>query len=226
LGIKLLALTDIHGKISSLTGILGSVLPSHRIDLITISGDISHFGDGAEVERILGHVDQTGIPYCYILGNCDPPDKKGGVNARGKCVQDACASFDGINVAGSGGSMPTPFGTPFEVAEDEIVGNLLRNISRCPSLPPLGALMLISHNPPFGGTFDRTSFGQHVGSRRLKDLILEISPALVQCGHIHEGAGVERMGKSLVFNPGPAMKGRYAIAEIGGGVPNVKLGTA
>jgi len=67
-------------------------------------------------------------------------------------------------------------------------------------------------------------FGQHVGSKRLNDLILEHSPALVQCGHIHEGAGVERIGRSVIFNPGPTMKGRYAIAEIGGRDANVTLG--
>ena len=222
---KLLALSDIHGKISGLTRIFDSVLPSHKVDLITVSGDVSHFGNSAEVERILGLVDHTGVPYFYILGNCDPPESKGGVNVKGKCLQNACATFHGIQFAGSGGSSPTPFSTPFEASEDEIAGNILRGRSNCAATPS-EPLVLILHNPPIGEVIDRTAFGRHVGSKRLRDLVLELSPVLVQCGHIHEGAGIERIGKSLVFNPGPAMKGKYAIAEIEGGVASAALGTA
>jgi Icc-related predicted phosphoesterase len=223
MGIRMLALSDIHGKISSLSGIMAAVLPSQKIDLITISGDISNFGTELDLRQILGVVEKSGIPFCYILGNCDPPEHRDGVGVKGKCLQSSCTDLPGLRIVGAGASTATPFGTPFEMSEDEIADTLLRNRAHC-TAPEPEALMFMVHNPPAGSTIDRTMFGQHVGSRRLKDLILEHSPTLVQCGHIHEGTGIEQIGRSVAFNPGPAMKGRYAIVEIGGREANVTLG--
>ena len=44
---KLLALSDIHGKVSSLTSILAKVQPE-RPDLVVVSGDITHFATQAD----------------------------------------------------------------------------------------------------------------------------------------------------------------------------------
>ncbi len=129
-----------------------------------------------------------------------------------------------IVLTGAGGSTPTPFGTTFERDEDEIIGRIRANLGSC----SYGAdrLYLLVHNPPYGTSLDRTSFGRHVGSRRLRDLIMAISPAAVQCGHIHEGAGVERIGETVVFNPGPAMRGSYALVEVDAGGVSVSIDRA
>jgi len=223
--LKILAITDIHDKASSLTSILDSVLREKQVDLITVSGDVSNFGSGEDVARILRLIEKTGIPFCYILGNCDPIEFRNGVNVGGKCLESKCGTFLGINIIGSGGATPTPFGTPFEVSEDEIVGNVARSISECRGSGCTGLVMLLIHNPPRGEVVDRLRTGLHAGSKRLRDLILKSSPLLVQCGHIHEAPGVERIGRSVVFNPGPAFRGRYALVEIEGENANVALGT-
>jgi len=54
-----------------------------------------------------------------------------------------------------------------------------------------------------------------VGSSALRAFIDQRQPALVFCGHIHEGRGIERLGKTLVANCGTAYEGCYASAEIG-----------
>ena len=223
--LKILALTDIHDKVSSLTSILDSVLKARQIDLITVSGDVSNFGSGEDVERVLHLIEMTGVPFCYILGNCDPIEFRNGVNVGGKCLESKCGTFSGINIIGSGGATPTPFGTPFEVSEDEIVENVARSISECCGSGCTGPVMLLIHNPPRGEVVDMLRTGLHTGSKKLRDLILQSSPLLVQCGHIHEAPGVERIGRSVVFNPGPVFRGRYALAEIEGESVNVVLGT-
>ena len=223
--LKILALTDIHDKVSSLTSILDSVLKARQIDLITVSGDVSNFGSGEDVERVLHLIEMTGVPFCYILGNCDPIEFRNGVNVGGKCLESKCGTFSGINIIGSGGATPTPFGTPFEVSEDEIVENVARSISECCGSGCTGPVMLLIHNPQRGEVVDRLRTGLHTGSKKLRDLILQSSPLLVQCGHIHEAPGVERIGRSVVFNPGPVFRGRYALAEIEGESVNVVLGT-
>lgn len=223
--IKILALTDIHDKVSLLTSILDSVLKEKEVDLITVSGDVSDFGGGEDVERVLRIIERTDIPFCYILGNCDPMESRKGVKVGGRCMESACYTFSGIKIIGAGGATPTPFGTPFEVSEDEIVGNIARVISECCGSDCTEPVMLLIHNPPRGEVVDRLRTGLHAGSKKLRDLILQSSPFLVQCGHIHEAPGVERIGRSTVFNPGPAFRGRYAIVGIEGESVNVALGT-
>uniref|UniRef100_A0A7C3J1L1 YfcE family phosphodiesterase n=1 Tax=Candidatus Methanomethylicus mesodigestus TaxID=1867258 RepID=A0A7C3J1L1_9CREN len=219
---RILAISDIHAKVSSLKEILASALPL-SLDAITISGDISHFGDASEVERVLAEVEGAGVPFFYVLGNCDPPESRRGVRSAGKCVEASCSSIDDLAVAGAGGSTPTPFSTLFEVSEDELVSSVASAIPSC-SRDSRGALMLLVHNPPYGQVVDRTRIGWHVGSKKLGRLISEASPLVAQCGHIHEAAGTEVIGSTLVVNPGPAFKGSYAIIEIGEGKADARLG--
>jgi Icc-related predicted phosphoesterase len=43
-----------------------------------------------------------------------------------------------------------------------------------------------------------------VGSTAVRDAILEYQPLLTLHGHIHESRGVQRLGKTVVINPGSA----------------------
>ncbi len=213
--VKFLALSDIHGKLSSLQSILEKALGAHTIDAITVSGDISHYGDRDEVRHILDALGSPGLRVFFVLGNCDPPEASGLSTGTAIPLETKCETCGGLMLTGAGGSTPTPFGTTFEREEEEIVGRIRENLGSCNS--ESGRLYLLVHNPPYGTSLDRTSFGRHVGSRRLRELIETISPAAVQCGHIHEAAGVERIGATVVFNPGPAMKGNYALVEVDSG---------
>lgn len=218
---RILAISDIHAKVSSLKEILASTSPL-SLDAITISGDISHFGDASEVERVLAEVEGAGLPFFYVLGNCDPPGSRRGVRSAGKCVEASCPSVGDLAIVGAGGSTPTPFSTLFEITEDELVSSVASAITSCQG----GAVMLLVHNPPYGQVVDRTRIGWHVGSKKLGSLIAEASPLVAQCGHIHEAAGTEIIGKTLVVNPGPAFKGSYAIIEIEEGKAYARLGRA
>jgi hypothetical protein len=212
--VSLLSLSDIHGKVSVLNTILEKVQGTRRPDIIAISGDISDFGNGDEVKRVLRAVEAVGIPFCYVLGNCDPVEYRMGVDVNGTCLESNCLISNGLVLTGAGGATPTPFDTPFEVEESELVAKIAGNRSACQRMGCNAPLIMVLHNPPRGEVVDRTRTGLHVGSQKLRDLILETSPLLVQCGHIHEARGTERIGTTTIFNPGPAQRGSYALVEI------------
>jgi Icc-related predicted phosphoesterase len=74
--------------------------------------------------------------------------------------------------------------------------------------------ILLTHNPPFASIVDLTRYKIHVGSKKLREFVLQYSPKIYQCGHIHEARGKEIIGNTLVFNPGPVMRGYYAIIDL------------
>jgi Icc-related predicted phosphoesterase len=59
--------------------------------------------------------------------------------------------------------------------------------------------ILVTHEPPYG-TLDRVWAGRHAGSREILALVTRLRPRALACGHIHESAGVERLGDTLVVN--------------------------
>lgn len=223
MAIRFLALSDIHGKASSLEAIMDRASLIGKIDAITVSGDISHYGDPNEVERMIALLAGFGVPVFFVLGNCDPREAEAlDISQRNAFhLERCCKEYLGLSMTGAGGSTPTPFGTTFEREESDLMARIRGNLALC-SREGM-RLMLLVHNPPQGEVVDRTSFGRHVGSRQLRELIMEASPVVVQCGHIHEAAGAERIGQSLVFNPGPAMRGNYAVLEIDGNGARVSL---
>ncbi|NPE26999.1 hypothetical protein HNV12_03290 [Methanococcoides sp. SA1] len=70
--------------------------------------------------------------------------------------------------------------------------------------------VLVCHQPPFG-FLDKVSSkygapkkwqGKHAGSKIILDYVRKFQPRYVFCGHIHEGEGKVKIGKSEVFNLG------------------------
>ena len=47
-----------------------------------------------------------------------------------------------------------------------------------------------------------------------RDFIRENQPLAVICGHIHEGKAIDKIGETLVINPGPLQEGNYAWLEL------------
>lgn len=71
--------------------------------------------------------------------------------------------------------------------------------------------VLLTHIPPHGvlDTVDnpvvpKDWFGKKAGSKAIRKAVLKTKPRLVVCGHLHENAGAEKLGKSLVINLGEA----------------------
>ncbi len=69
--------------------------------------------------------------------------------------------------------------------------------------------ILVCHQPPYG-VLDKVNFkgapkhwqGKHAGSKVILDYIRKEQPRYVFCGHIHEGEGHKRIGKTDIYNLG------------------------
>lgn len=76
--------------------------------------------------------------------------------------------------------------------------------------------ILISHNPPYGylDVVNNKYTGnknRHVGSKVVLAVVKKYNPKLVFCGHIHEGKGKRKIGKTLVMNCGE--RGDYVVFD-------------
>jgi Icc-related predicted phosphoesterase len=67
--------------------------------------------------------------------------------------------------------------------------------------------VLVCHQPPYG-LLDKVTWkdfsGKHAGSKVILDYIQKYQPRYVFCGHIHEGEGKAKTGKTEVYNLGVA----------------------
>ena len=205
---QILALADIHDKLSALTAVLEEA--ADKVDLILVSGDLTQYGSMDRVRGVLARLEETGRPFFYVLGNCDPREALDGVDGyEDRYLHLREVQFRGFTLIGFGGSTITPFNTPIEWSEEQIEEAL-----RALHLSSERSILL-THEPPADTELDFTKFGMHVGSRSLRRFVEEKQPVLHLCGHIHEARGKDQIGKTVVVNPGPVMRGYYAIIEVG-----------
>jgi Icc-related predicted phosphoesterase len=112
----------------------------------------------------------------------------------------------------SGWSNPTPWHTYREEEDDQL---RVRYDAMLAQLKDPKNAVFNLHPPPYGTTLDDVPeltedlkpkhAGRSlvpVGSRAVRDVILEYQPILGLHGHIHEGKGAIRLRKTLCINPG------------------------
>jgi uncharacterized protein len=120
--------------------------------------------------------------------------------------------LDGLPLVSTGWANPTPWNTYRELPEDELrarIDGLVAEVA-----DPRRAIFNF-HAPPYGSNLDSApqidadmkyvSGGQAlipVGSRAVRDSIAAYGPVLSLHGHIHEGRGAVKLGRTLAINPG------------------------
>ncbi|MEO0127055.1 MAG: metallophosphoesterase [candidate division WOR-3 bacterium] len=201
---KILAISDIHGRINYDKKII-DVLSS--ADLVVISGDITNFGGKKEASIVLNTIKEINANVVAVPGNCDQYEvldflKDEGINLHGEIRE-----FKGLLFFGIGGSGYTPFRTPQEYSDEEIE-RILSNYRRQD-----GKQIFVSHAPPFNTKVDKTLTGMHVGSKHIREFIEKNQPDLCICGHIHEARNTDRIGRTIIANPGPFPK-FYGMMDI------------
>jgi Icc-related predicted phosphoesterase len=82
---------------------------------------------------------------------------------------------------------------------------------------------MICHTPPFDTRLDRLMNGRPVGSPAVRAFIETHQPDLAVVGHIHEGRGVDRLGRTLVLNAGALRDGGYVVIEDDGTAVSAEL---
>ena len=120
--------------------------------------------------------------------------------------------LDGFALVSTGWANPTPWNTYRELPEDELRERIDGLVA---GVPDMHRAIFNFHAPPFGSNLDNApkigadmryvSGGQAlipVGSHAIRDAILAYQPTLSLHGHIHEGRGAVKLGRTLSVNPG------------------------
>lgn len=187
---KVLFLVDLHGRRPRIP---------EGVDLVLLGGDLTHFGEAARLQELLGGVTQ---PVHAVAGNCDRPSVLAALGERDLELHPV--SCQGVRIAGLGAGLP--FGnTPYERTEAEFEAALAR-------LMPCD--ILVSHQPPYGTACDRARRVGHVGSHAVRSFIQRTRPRLVLCGHIHESVGDDMLGSTRVINPGPSAQNHGVLLRL------------
>jgi len=195
--LTVLCLADPHGRWKKLLEAI------ERVDsnMVLIAGDLL-----MDLEGVLEKADIEGRAVFYVPGNMDSPREaeiEGYGSARN--LHNRKVVFNGFSLGGFGGANKGPFHTPFEWREEEALEKL-RSLG--------GVDILLTHAPPKNTNCDRGPFGMHIGSIAVRKYIEEFQPKLVVCGHIHESRGIDKIGETVIVNPGPLHRGYAAIARV------------
>jgi|WetSurSiteA1Bulk_404760.scaffolds.fasta_scaffold00144_9 uncharacterized protein len=213
---RIIALSDLHARTSVIPYLAGQLQKAHQV---LLCGDITHFGRENEMRTIVQQIHSSNSRIFAVTGNCDYPVTEKYLADEGLALNARIREYLGYQWLGLSGSLPCPGRTPQEYTEEEYEARL-NNLCPDPDRP----LILVSHQPPYGTLNDQVSPGFHVGSRAIRQFIELNRPVICFTGHIHEGIAIDRIGETVIVNPGPAAKGNYAVADMEGKeIINVQL---
>ncbi|HYL40759.1 MAG TPA: hypothetical protein VET90_05560, partial [Candidatus Binatus sp.] len=120
--------------------------------------------------------------------------------------------FDGFSMVSTGWANPTPWKTFRELPEPELRARIDALVA---DVPDRSRMIFNFHAPPYGSNLDSApqlkddmtyvAGGRAlipVGSKAVRDSIVAYAPVLSLHGHIHEGRGAVKIGRTLAVNPG------------------------
>jgi Icc-related predicted phosphoesterase len=157
------------------------------------------------------------IPLYVMLGNDDPPTLQAvldaatwAIAAEGRVIR----IDDDHELASWGYSNLTPWHSHREQTEDQLAASLATLVG---GLHDPGRAIINVHVPPIGSGLDEAPvldpdlrvvqvMGQvklgPVGSTAVRAILEQTEPLLGLHGHIHESAGIRRIGRTIAINPG------------------------
>lgn len=206
--------SDFHGNMEASRQAASKSEQVHA-DVVVVPGDITHFGSVQDAKELLSPLVKLRLPVFFVPGNCDPPSLAQINLENARCIHGTCETYRNAMFAGVGGGPISPFNTPFEMTEAEIMGVLNQSFRLCQPKP---WLILVSHTPPKNTKLDAAFSGEHVGSTSVRQCIEDKQPSIVFCGHIHEARGIDHIGNTVIVNSGPARHSQCAVANLGKGI--------
>ena len=207
---KFLLITDLHQHRSAMEWI-NEEIEEYKVDFVIHLGDVTDMGTSEDAVELLSMIKSK----VYVIpGNCDPRDMPEKIGDVAIDMHKKKTVIEGHDLVGLGGGNKSPFGTPFELEENEIYDGLKQNASE--------GMILMTHAPSLD-TLDKISAGINVGSPSIKKIVEEYHPILAMSGHIHEAIGCETKNGTTFVNPGPAKEGYSAIVTVEGDKVDVKM---
>ncbi|MEF2231399.1 MAG: metallophosphoesterase [Pseudodesulfovibrio sp.] len=212
-----IAIGDIHEA----TDVLPSIPGLEGAEGVIISGDLTNRGTRRAGERVLDAVAAINPRILAQPGNMDTDEVQAVLRERGADIHLKVRELaPGLGLMGVGLSTPTPFGTPGEVSEETLSGWLDATGA---GLVRFDRMIAVIHEPPRNTAVDRLSNGQHVGSPGVRRFLERVQPDLAVTGHIHESVGTDRVGQTLVLNPGMLAGGGYVRIDYVNGALTAEL---
>jgi uncharacterized protein len=196
MAVKLLAFSDLHRDRER---------AERLVELASEADVVVGAGDYATMRLGLGRTIETlsaiNAPAVLVPGNAESDTelwRACAVWPSADVLHGRGKEIGGVQFFGVGGGVPpTPFPWSFDLSEEEAAAKL----EVCPE-----RAVLVVHSPP-NGYVDEVH-GRHLGSTSVLEAIERKRPALVVCGHIHQGWGSEAtIGTTPVVNIGP--EGRF-----------------
>ena len=203
-----IVLGDIHGCIRRVR----EIPELEQAAGVILTGDLTTLGGVAAARTVIEAFQAVHPVILAQIGNMDRAEVNDWLEAKGINLHRNVRELSpDVALLGVGGSTFSPFGTPSEFPEARF-SEWLEDLAR--RAGSYRDLVLVSHNPPYNTVCDRIDGGRHVGSTAIRDFIEEYQPAACLCGHIHESAGIQRVGRTIVANPGPFSAGGYALLTL------------
>ncbi len=164
--------------------LLGKVLLEEEYDLVIATGDFECLSTAEKLSEAKSKV-------LAVTGNLDDPQIADYLEETGMSVENRVETFRGLRFAGVSGQDPRTSVKKLRNFDFEV---------------------LLTHYPP-KGVVDVAWSGNHIGSNSVRELVIEKEPMFVNCGHVHEARGWDKLGKTLVVNAGALKEGWYAVID-------------
>ncbi len=192
---RIIAFGDIHMEYGALQAVSGFA----SADLVIVTGDLTNFGNREAAHQVISAIRSINSNIYAQPGNLDDASVMAYLNELGINLHGRGFLLNDIGVFGVGGSNPTPFNTPTEFSEEEI-GRLLSQGHT--SVAHASIQIMVPHAPPYNTAADLIPNGMHVGSKAVREFIERVQPDFCLTGHIHEARSVDRIGRTVILNPG------------------------
>lgn len=212
-----IALGDIHDDMRRFAHI--PELPA--ADGVIVTGDMTNAGSVKQAERVLHAIESYTPNILAQIGNMDRAEVTEWLTSKGWNLHTVVRELaPDVAIFGVGASTFTPFGTPSEFPESHFANWLESAWKRARNW---SKTVLVAHNPPKDTVCDALPGGIHVGSVAVREFIEEVQPDICLCGHIHEARGIDRIGRTVVVNPGNFGAGGYVVMRLNSGQLSVEL---
>lgn len=200
---RIYAAADIHANAERIEHIR-SVISEHLPDVLVLAGDvISYFRPRPVFEQF----NAMGVPVLMVRGNSDPGyvDKYFQKYPNLASLHLNKVFVQSVPFVGLSGTIPLPFRNRVRFFEKALMNTAYPMID--------SQTILVVHTPPWG-CLDQVAGRFHSGSKNVRELVDKTQPRLLICGHIHEAAGIDRIGDTTVVNCGMPGTGKGMMIEL------------
>jgi hypothetical protein len=207
---RIYCVADIHGLPERLALIKANI-DRLQPDALVIAGDVTAFSSARPVVSELARLP---VRVLAVRGNSDlrRVDRLLDEHPTTESIHLKRIQIDGVDFVGLSGALVLPFGCRAAVLQKT-------RLERIGALLDEAALSVFVAHPPPRGVLDKGPGRFHLGCAGIRDLILKKQPDVMVCGHIHEAAGADFLGRTLVVNCSIGCGGNGVLLEIERGEP-------